>query len=69
MFGIGTLNKILVKATCFILSSTNFILSSTKNLRNLNQNKNNEDITDKTTLLENTKSIITDIRKYNFQII
>ena len=62
MFGIGTLNKILVKAKCFILSST-------KNLRNLSQNKNNKYITDKTTLLENTKSIITNIRKYNFQII
>jgi len=54
-FGIGTLNKILLKATCFILSST-------KNLSNLNQNKNNKDITDKTTLLENTKSIITNTR-------
>ena len=62
MFGIGTLNKILVKAKCFILSST-------KNLSNLSQNKNNKYITDKTTLLENTKSIITNIRKYNFQII
>ena len=55
-FGKGTLNKILLKAMCFISSAT-------KNLSNLHQNKNNKDITDKTTLVENTNSIIKNNRK------
>jgi len=54
-FGIGTLNKILLKAMCFILSST-------KNLSNFHQYKINKDIIDETTLVENTKSIITNNR-------
>ena len=54
-FGIGTLNKILLKAMFFIKFD--------QNLSNLHQNKNNKDITDKMALVESTKSIITNNRK------